>query len=111
MILRGDIPYPTGLCLNESEARAKLGFELLSDYSNVNDFKLQKYAELQSEYSIKRLSGESLLRWRDRVFTGYIEHAGRDNLVINDKDNGKNYLILMIYLDFVEFDEEITYAK
>ena len=34
-----------------------------------------------------------------------------DNLVINDKENGKNYLILMIYLDFVEFDEEITYAK
>ncbi len=51
------------------------------------------------------------VEWRDRVFTGYIEHAGRDNLVINDKDNGKNYLILMIYLDFVEFDEEITYAK
>ena len=51
------------------------------------------------------------VEWRDRVFTGIIEHAGRDNLVINDKENGKNYLILMIYLDFVEFDEEITYAK
>ena len=51
------------------------------------------------------------VEWRDRVFTGVIEHAGRDNLVINDKENGKNYLILMIYLNFVEFDEEITYAK
>ncbi len=49
--------------------------------------------------------------WRDRVFTGIIEHAGRDNLVINDVDNDKYYLILMIYLDFVEFNEEITYAK
>ena len=49
--------------------------------------------------------------WRDRVFSGIIEHAGRDNLVINDIDNGKYYLILMIYLDFVEFNEEITYAK
>ena len=51
------------------------------------------------------------VEWRDRVFTGIIEHAGRDNLVINDKENDKYYLILMIYVDFVEFDEEIIYAK
>ncbi len=51
------------------------------------------------------------VEWRDRVFVGIIEHAGRDNLVINDIDNNKNYLILMIYVDFVEFDETITYAK
>ena len=51
------------------------------------------------------------VEWRDRVFTGIIEHAGRDNLIINDKENNKSYLILMIYLDFVDFDEEITYAK
>ncbi len=49
--------------------------------------------------------------WKDRIFSGIIEHAGRDNLIINDIDTGKNYLILMIYVDFVEFDEEITYAK
>lgn len=49
--------------------------------------------------------------WRDRIFVGIIEHAGRDNLIINDIDSGKYYLILMIYVDFVEFDEEITYAK
>ena len=48
---------------------------------------------------------------KDKIFTGIIEHAGRDNLVINDKENGKYYLILMIYVDFVEFDEEIIYAK
>ena len=48
---------------------------------------------------------------RDRVFTGIIEHAGRDNLVLNDKENGKFYLILMIYVDYVEFDSEIIYAK
>lgn len=51
------------------------------------------------------------IEWRDRVFVGIIEHAGRDNLVIYDIDNNKNYLILMIYVDFVEFDDKITYAK
>ena len=51
------------------------------------------------------------VEWRDRVFTGIIEHAGRDNLVLNDVENNKHYLILMIYVDFFEFDEEIIYAK
>ena len=51
------------------------------------------------------------IEWRDRVLVGIIERAGRDNLIINDIDNGKYYLILMIYVDFVEFDEKITYAK
>lgn len=51
------------------------------------------------------------VEWRDRVFTGIIEHAGRDNLVLNDVENNKHYLILMIYVDFFEFDEEVIYAK
>lgn len=51
------------------------------------------------------------VEWRDRVFVGIIEHAGRDNLILKDIDNNKNYLILMIYIDFFEFDDEITYAK
>ena len=49
--------------------------------------------------------------WRDRVFVGIIEHAGRDNLIINDIENNKYYLILMIYLACVVFDEQINYAK
>ena len=51
------------------------------------------------------------VEWRDRVFVGIIEHAGRDNLVLHDIDNNIHYLILMIYIDFFEFEEEITYAK
>lgn len=51
------------------------------------------------------------IEWRDRVFVGIIEHAGRDNLIIYDDENNVNYLILMIYLNFVEFNDKITYAK
>lgn len=50
------------------------------------------------------------VEWRDRVFVGVIEHAGRDNLVLRGEDN-TYYLILMIYIDFFEFEEEIIYAK
>jgi spore germination protein Q len=49
--------------------------------------------------------------WRDRVFEGIILNAGRDNLVLYNEEENKHYLILMIYIDFFEFDDEITYAK
>lgn len=48
--------------------------------------------------------------WKDRIFTGIIEEAGRDHLIISDPTNGNWYLILMIYLNYVEFDEKINYS-
>lgn len=51
------------------------------------------------------------LEWRDRVFTGIIEQSGRDHIIISDPSTGKWYLLLLIYLDFVEFDEKINFIK
>ncbi|EJQ53886.1 spore coat protein GerQ [Bacillus cereus BAG5X1-1] len=42
-------------------------------------------------------------------YTGIIEAAGRDHIVISEPKSGKRYLLLMIYLDYVEFPGEITY--
>lgn len=47
--------------------------------------------------------------WRDRVFTGVVEQAARDHIVVSDSKTGKWYLLLTIYLDFIVFDEEINY--
>ncbi|MEG2457929.1 MAG: spore coat protein GerQ [Bacilli bacterium] len=49
------------------------------------------------------------VEWRDRKFSGIIEQAGRDHLIISDPNTGKWFLILMIYIDYVEFDEKIKY--
>lgn len=46
--------------------------------------------------------------WNSLIITGYVEAAGRDHVIISDP-NGKRYLMLMIYLDYVTFDEEINY--
>lgn len=48
--------------------------------------------------------------WKDSVYTGIIEQAGRDHLIISDPTTGKWYLILMIYLNYVEFEEKINYS-
>ena len=49
--------------------------------------------------------------WRDKIFTGVIEQAGRDHIIVSNPTNGEWYLILMIYLDYVTFDEPINYIK
>lgn len=51
------------------------------------------------------------LEWRDKVFVGVIEQSGRDHIIISDPSTGKWYLLLLIYLNYVEFEEKINYIK
>ncbi|TQR21111.1 spore coat protein GerQ [Psychrobacillus vulpis] len=51
---------------------------------------------------------ENNKEWNALIVKGYIEAAGRDHVIISDP-NGKRYLMLMIYLNYVTFDEEINY--
>lgn len=50
-------------------------------------------------------------KWQDRVFEGIIEQSGRDHIIVSNPTTGEWYLILMIYLDFVTFDESINFIK
>ena len=52
---------------------------------------------------------ENNREWNAKVFKGIIEAAGRDHLIISDPQTGKRYLIPMVYLDYITFDEEIEY--
>ena len=47
--------------------------------------------------------------WRDKIFTGRVEQAARDHVVVFDPKNGKWYLLLSIYLNYIVFVEEINY--
>lgn len=48
--------------------------------------------------------------WPSRVFRGVIEEAGRDHLILSNPETDKYYLLLMVNLDYVEFDEPIEYV-
>ena len=50
-------------------------------------------------------------KWQDRVFEGIIEQAGRDHVIMSNPSTGEWYLVLMIYLDFVTFEEPISFIK
>ena len=48
--------------------------------------------------------------WRDRVFSGIVEQSGRDHIILSDPKTGNWYLILLIYVNYVKFDERINYS-
>lgn len=52
---------------------------------------------------------ENNREWNAKIFRGAIEAAGRDHLILSDPQTGKRYLLPMIYLNYVTFDEEIAY--
>ncbi|TPG71251.1 spore coat protein GerQ [Brevibacillus laterosporus] len=52
---------------------------------------------------------ENNSQWNAKIFRGVIETAGRDHIIISDPETGMRYLLLMLNLDYVTFDEEINY--
>lgn len=87
------------------------------NYSNPNGTSLpmeQSYIE-----NILRLNKGKMVKayvsfpdsteWRNKIFEGRIEEAGRDHLIISNPNTGEWDLILMIYLNYVTFDERINY--
>lgn len=52
---------------------------------------------------------ENNREWNAKKFEGIIEAAGRDHVILSDPQSGMRYLIPMVYLDYVTFEEEIEY--
>ncbi|TDL79123.1 spore coat protein GerQ [Peribacillus frigoritolerans] len=52
---------------------------------------------------------EASKEWNSKIFKGVIEAAGRDHIILSDQKTSKRYLLLMVYLDYITFDEEIAY--
>lgn len=48
--------------------------------------------------------------YRDRIFDGIIEQAGKDHLIMSEPKSGDWYLIPLIYVNWVEFEERINYS-
>lgn len=44
-----------------------------------------------------------------KIFKGVLEAAGKDHIIVSDPNTNIRYVLLSIYLDYVTFDEEISY--
>lgn len=52
---------------------------------------------------------ENNSQWNAKIFKGRLEAAGRDHIIVSDQTTGMRYLLLMINLDYITFDEELNY--
>lgn len=52
---------------------------------------------------------ENNSEWNAKIFKGVLEAAGRDHIIISDPRTGIRYLLLMVNLDYVTFEEELNY--
>ena len=49
--------------------------------------------------------------FKSKSFPGIIEQSGRDHIILSNPTTGKWTLILMIHVDYIEFDEKINYSQ
>ncbi len=47
--------------------------------------------------------------WNAKVYTGVLEAAGRDHLIISDRATGQRIVLLMVNFDYATFDEPLVY--
>lgn len=52
---------------------------------------------------------ENNTQWNAKQFDGVIEAAGRDHIILRERDSERRILILMVYVDYVVFYEEMLY--
>lgn len=98
--------FPTAATNNYTDNIVPVGTELTMEQSYIeNILRLNKGKKVKAYVSYP-----DSLDWKDSIYNGIIEEAGRDHLIISNPETGKWYLILMIYLNFVEFDEKINYT-
>ena len=101
--------YKTPVFLNDIERDSNMPNNYQVDYpmeqSYIENILRLNKGKVASIYMTFPDSNE----YRDRIFTGVVEQAARDHVVISDPKTGKWYLLLSIYIDFIVFDEEINY--
>jgi spore germination protein Q len=69
---------------------------------NILRLNLGKTATLYMTY-------ENNTQWNAKIFRGRLEAAGRDHIIISDPQTGMRFLLLMVNLDYITFDEELNY--
>ena len=97
--------YPNDYNLNTAPIGGDASGNVQDEQSYIENILRLNKGKIASFYMSYPDSNE----WRDKIFTGRVEQAARDHVVVFDPKNGKWYLLLSIYLNYIVFDEEINY--
>jgi len=70
---------------------------------NILRMNLGKKATVYATY-------ENNSEWNAKTFTGILEAAGRDHIILSDPETGRRVLLLMVNVDYITFDQELNYT-
>ena len=74
-----------------------------------NDFFAEDLlAKNKGKYVKIYMSFSDSLEWCDRIFEGILESFGKDFILLHDKKNNKHYMVWNLYIDFIEFNEDVN---
>ncbi|CCY07403.1 MAG: spore coat protein GerQ [Coprobacillus sp.] len=48
-------------------------------------------------------------QWGSKIFKGVLKGAGKDHIILKDIQSETRYVLLMVYLNYITFDERIEY--
>jgi len=54
-------------------------------------------------------TNENNPEWAAKVFKGRVENAARDHIVLSDPATGTRYVVLMVNVDYLTFDEPLRF--
>lgn len=54
-------------------------------------------------------TNENNPEWAARVFTGRVENAARDHVVLSNPETGQRAIVLMVNIDYITFDEPLNF--
>jgi spore germination protein Q len=97
--------FPTGQTPGAQSPAANVPGMLPIEQSYIENILRLNKGKVATVY----MSFENNAEWSSKVFRGVIEAAGRDHIILSDPQTGRRYLLLMIYLDYITFDDEIDY--
>lgn len=91
-------------------------FQNLSPYQPTQTLNEQSYVEnilrLNRGKKVEvYMSFADSLEWKDRIFKGVIEQSGKDHIILSDPTTGNWYLLLLIYVNYIKFDEQINTSE
>ena len=93
--------YPQAVVTNDTNPFYQENLNQQSYIENILRMNIGKVATVYMNFENSQ--------WGSKVFKGYIRGAGKDHIVLKDAQSETRYLLLMVYLDYITFDEKIEY--
>lgn len=98
------VPFQPGVAVPYPSNMDNVQFDVYDQQSYIENILRDNLGKLATVYM--NFEGS---QWGSKVFKGFLRGAGKDHIILKDAQSETRYLLLMVYLDYITFDEKIEY--